>query len=161
MRVAILVAAVVIGAVVISKGFPTFGETVPVPSHSPTQSPTGPTPTGSQSSSPTPQLTPRQQGVKIAVFNATSVAGLAGVTADQLQKNGGYVVPVVGNFPNSQITLIYYRDAQGKVDAQHLKEKFLKEGHIKHLPPKTLDVPQTVELAIVLGSDYAAANPIS
>jgi hypothetical protein len=159
-RVAILAAAVVIGAVVISKGFPTFGQTVPVPSEKPSQSPTGATPTTSQTSTPASSLSPRQTGVKIAVYNATSVAGLAGVTADKLQKNGGYVVPVVGNFSSSQITLIYYRDAQGKVDAKLLKDKFLKEGHIKKLPPNTLPVPRTVELAIVLGSDYAAAHPI-
>jgi hypothetical protein len=159
-RVVILAAAVVLGAVVISKGFPTFGTTVPVPSQSPTPSPTGATPSASQSSTPAPQVSPRQQGVKLAVYNATNVAGLAGVTADKLQKNGGYVIPVVGNFSSSQITLIYYRDAQGKVDAALLKEKFLKEGHIKKLPPNTLPVPKTVELAVVLGSDYAAAHPI-
>jgi len=159
-RIVILAAAVVIGAVIISKGSFTFGQSVPVPSEKPTISPTGPTPSTSQSTTPATQVSPRQQGVKIAVYNATSVAGLAGVTADKLQKNGGYVVPVVGNFSSSQITLIYYRDPQGKADAELLKRKFLNEGHIKKLPPHTLPVPKTVELAIVLGSDYAAAHPI-
>ncbi len=159
-RIAILAAAVVIGAIVISKGSFTLGQNVPVPSEAPSQSPSGPTPSTSQSTTPAPGPSPRQQGVKIAVYNATSVGGLASVTAVSLQKNGGYVVPKVGNFASSQITLIYYRDAQGKADAELLKRKFLKEGHIKKLPPNTLPVPKTVELAIVLGSDYAAAHPI-
>ncbi len=159
-RLAILAGAVVVGAVLISKGFPTLGQTVTVPSHGPTSS-VSPTPSTSQSSTQKPSLTPRQQGVKIAVYNATSVGGLAAVTADKLAKNGGYVVPVVGNFPTaSQTTLIYYRDAQGKVDAQLLKQKFLKEGVVKHLPAGTQFIPKTVELAIVLGSDYASAHPI-
>ena len=34
-RIVILAAAVIIGAVVISKGFPTLGQTVPVPSQAP------------------------------------------------------------------------------------------------------------------------------
>ena len=34
-RLVILAAAVVIGAVIISKGFPTLGQTVLVPSHAP------------------------------------------------------------------------------------------------------------------------------
>jgi len=159
-RLVILAAAVVIGAVVISKGFPTLGQTIPVPSHAPSTSPTGATPSSSQSTTPAPQLSPRQQGVKLAVYNATSVGGLASVTADKLQKNGGYVITTIGNFASSQITLIYYRDAQGKVDAELLKRKYVKEGHIKKLPPNTLPVPKTVELTVVLGSDYASAHPI-
>src|SRR5439155_5931039 len=101
-RIAILAAAVVIGAIVISKGSFTLGQNVPVPSEAPSQSPTGPAPSTPRSTTPAPGLSPRQQGVKIAVYNATSVGGLASVTAVSLQKNGGYVVPKVGNFASSQ-----------------------------------------------------------
>lgn len=158
-RVAILVAAVVLGAVIISKGFPTFDQAIAVPSRSPTPSPTGPSPSTSQTTPSATTPSPRQQGVKVAVYNATSAQGLAAVVAGKLQNKGGYVIPVIDNFPASQITLIYYRDAQGKADANLLKDKFLKDGHVTRLPPGT-PVPKTVELAVVLGSDYAAGHPI-
>jgi len=161
-RAAIVAAAVVVGALVISKGFASLGgTTVPVPSGSPPASvTTGPTPSSSQTSNPAPNVSPRQQGVKIAVYNATTVQGLAGVTADKLAKDGGYVVPTVDNAAPSPITLIYYRDPQGKADAGLLR-KLLKEGQIKHLPAKGNDFPKNVELIVILGADYASTHPIT
>jgi hypothetical protein len=161
-RAAIVAAAVVVGAFVISKGFPSLGAgTVPVPSGNPSPSTsTSPTPSSSQSSAPSTTPSPKAAGVKIAVYNATTVQGLAGVTADKLAKDGGYVVPTVGNAASSQITLIYYRDEQGKVDAKLLRDKYLKVGQIKHLPAKGNDFKHDVELNVVLGADYAATHPV-
>jgi hypothetical protein len=69
-------------------------------------------------------------------------------------------VPTVGNAASSQITIIYYRDDQGKADAQLLKDKYLKAGQIKKLPSKGNDFPHNVELVVVLGADYAATHPV-
>ena len=60
--------AKLIGAVVISKGFPTLGQTIPVPSQAPSTSPTGATPSSSQSTTPAPQLSPRQQATVLLTY---------------------------------------------------------------------------------------------
>jgi hypothetical protein len=54
-------------------------------------------------------------------------------------------------------TTIYYKDEQGKVDAQTLAQSFFKGADVQKLPASAT-VPKNVELAIYLGSDYAAAQ---
>src|SRR5947199_1196996 len=94
-RAAIVVAAVVVGAVVLANGFSSGGPIVTAPSSGTSPSPsTSPSasasPSGHKSTTPTPSG--QVQGVILAIFNTTTVAGLAACAADELT-NLGYVVP--------------------------------------------------------------------
>jgi hypothetical protein len=117
---------------------------------------------GGTQTSPTPTPGPSPQDpsdVRVGVYNGTTTPNLASDAISQLTKTG-YVSPnTPQNAPQQNVTTttIYYRDEQGKVDAQTLAQSFFKGADVQKLPASAT-VPKNVELAIYLGSDYAAAQ---
>jgi LytR cell envelope-related transcriptional attenuator len=117
---------------------------------------------GGTKATPTPSPGPSPQDpsdVRVGVYNGTTTPNLASEAIDQLTKTG-YVTPLdPDNAPDQNVTTttVYYRDAQGKVDADALAQSFFKGSDVQKLPA-TATVPKSVELAIYLGSDYAAAQ---
>ena len=169
-RFAIIVALVIGGVVVIDQAFvapPSSagggdggdGGAVGLtggPTQSPSPSPAATGPTGTTAAQPSPQI----EGVRIAVFNGSGVTGLAGDTMLTLEDQYGYVQaqePADAPAPYA-VTTIYYRGPENKVEAEFLAEDFFAplEVEIKKLQPGTADIKQDVQLAIFLGSDYAA-----
>jgi hypothetical protein len=161
-RAAIVVAAIVAGALVISLGFPASGSLISAP-----RSPSG----GGTTSSPTATATPTKktttpapsghiQGVVVAVFNTTSVVGLAACAGTELSKLG-YVVPAnnLQNAPpgsSKPETQIFFRNDQGKADAKVLAHRYFKDKDVKVSRLKGgADVPKGAELVIFLGTQYA------
>ena len=171
-RFAIILALVVGGVVVIDQAFqapPSSGSggggdgggvpglTGPGPTT--TQSPQPTAPTGATDNTQ-PEPSPQVEGVRVAVFNGAGVTGLAGDTMLTLEDQYGYVEaqpPADAPAPYS-VTTIYYRGADNKIEAEYLAEDFFAplEVDIKRLEPGTADINQDVQLAIFLGSDYAA-----
>ena len=163
-RLVIVAALAVAGVLVLTKAFPTVTQAA-------TPAPVGAggggtqqTPNPSHSKKPpkpSPTVSPRGPGdVRVAVYNGTTTANLAQSAIDKL-KGDGYVLPVKpANAPtqNVQTTVVYYRDAQGKIDAQALADKFFKGADVQHLPATATQVPRDVDLAVYLGSDYAAGQ---
>jgi hypothetical protein len=162
-RAAVVVAAVVAGALVLSLGFPSGGKLIaaPPPKPSPTTSPT-PSATTPTKSKP-PQPSPRVQGVVLAVFNTTSVVGLAACAAQDLS-GLGYVVPAANlkNAPPGSSTpesQVFFRGRQGKADAHLLAHKYFKDKDVKvRKQQHGADVPKGAELVIFLGTQYAASH---
>jgi hypothetical protein len=117
---------------------------------------------GGTQTSPTPAPGPSPQdpsNVRVGVYNGTTTPNLASDAISQLTKTG-YVSPnTPQNAPQQNVTTttIYYKDEQGKVDAQALAQSFFKGADVQKLPASAT-VPKNVELAIYLGSDYAAAQ---
>ena len=165
-RAAIVAAAVIVGAVVLAKGFSATGQFISGPSGG--ASPTI-TPSPSASTSPTPHHTTpsapsgHAKGVSLAIFNTTNVVGLAACAAIDLSKQG-YVVPassVLQAPPGSTAAgaEIFYRDAQGKADAQVLATHYFKneQAKVRHLQ-SSAGIPKGAELAVFLGSQYASSH---
>jgi LytR cell envelope-related transcriptional attenuator len=170
-RFAIILALVVGGVVVIDQAFQSpassgggggDGGEVPGltgggPTTTQTPQPTAPTgATGNNKSEPSPQV----EGVRVAVFNGAGVTGLAGDTMLTLEDDYGYVEaqpPADAPAPYA-VTTIYYRGADNRIEAEFLAEDFFAplDVNIKRLEPGTADINQDVQLAIFLGSDYAA-----
>ena len=127
------------------------------PTTTTTPAPTAPTgATGNNQPEPSPQV----EGVRVAVFNGAGVTGLAADTMVELEDQYGYVqaqAPADAPAPYATTT-IYYRGAENKIEAEYLAENFFAplEVDIKRLEPGTADIKQDVQLAIFLGSDYAA-----
>jgi hypothetical protein len=172
-RLIVVAVAVLVGIVILFK----LGDTTPVvavPDGNGGGKTTAPATTSASPTSSTPVVptggdggvTPVQDGVAVAIYNATTTDGLAGACGEDLKKEG-YVIVKEDNFPQAVSTTIYYRDgAQGKADAQLLAQTSIPEakGNIKKLPsglPSDTPIPADAELVIVLGNDYAANHPIT
>jgi hypothetical protein len=167
LRFAIIVALVVGGVVVINQAFEespaggtsTIGDNGGGGTTGETGG-TGPTANPSESESPREEPTADPEGVVIAVFNGTSVTGLAADTQTELIDRYGYVAgQEVGDSPSDvPVTTIYYARARDRVEAEFLAEDFfrrLDDVRVARLPDSE-DVDSSVQLAIYLGNDYAA-----
>jgi len=157
LRFAIIVALVVGGILLINQAFPE-GATSTLPGGSPQ------VPSPSVSSSPTrtpkPKPSPTIVGVRLGVYNGTTVTGLAAQVMATLQRKYGYVAQAVGNTPAPVAqTTLYYRTELDKVEAQALAHNFFKnlDVQITKLQPGT-DIPKRVQVAIYLGNDYAVTQ---
>jgi hypothetical protein len=157
LRFAIIVALVIGGVVLIGQAFSPNPEasTIGAPTTSPSASPaTSPTKT------PKPKPTPTVAGVRIAVFNGTSVSGLAGDVTTQLQNKYDMVAaqdPADAPSPVAETTL-YYRGRADQVEAEFLARKFFQDlpnVSVVRLEPGA-EVGADVQVAIYLGNDYAA-----
>jgi hypothetical protein len=161
----LLLAAVVIGAIVISGGFPSTG--APPPS---SQS-SSPTPTSHPTSSPTPSahpLTcPSTSGVRVAVENATNTPGLAAATASRV-KAAGYTVNPSTDIGDATVktatSTVFYRTPADKLAARCLKKTIFPPAALKSMSAGgTSASPRfstAAGVAIFVGTDYATAHPV-
>ena len=163
-RAAIVVAAVVAGALVISLGFPASGTLISAPPSTKATSSPSATPSAPATHKTTPSAPKgHAQGVVLAVFNTTTVVGLAACAATDLSKLG-YVVPaknLENAPPGSQASQsqIFFRNAQGKADAKLLANRYFKDKDVKVSKLQAnAAVPKGAELAIFLGTQYASTH---
>jgi hypothetical protein len=173
-RLAVLVALVVGGIAVMINGFGDEGTAVAgggdvvTPTESVSVSPTdASSPTETQS--PAVELEPQVDGVMIQVLNGTDATGLAS-QAEQFLEAKGYVAALPAadaaqkGVPD---TIVYFRtgdDAeQNEVDAANLAKKYLKgvDATVRPLNASLdADVAPKTQIVVVLGQDYADANPV-
>jgi hypothetical protein len=160
-RLAIVVALVVGGVVVLANGFSEGGAT-------PTPSP-GTQPTRSQSpspaTSPDDEVVPREEGVLVQVLNGTNAPGFAATFQTMLQDDGGYLpAGEAADAPEKPIidTIVYFRqdqDAdQNEADAGLLSETYLGGAPVEPLPRALRDVVDpAADVIVVLGEDQAGS----
>lgn len=168
-RILVIVALIVAGVVILTDGFGHGVSTVGATGGtSASPSPTGgASPTSAvsptQAALPTPQV---PKDVKVAVFNGTSSPGLA-AQGQQALTDDGYVAPQdPANSPvqgGAAKTIVYYRggpDAdQNKSDAKAIADTYFSGAQVKLLGPDfQTAIADSVQVLIVLGEDYAAAN---
>lgn len=156
LRVAVLVGAVVVGALVIANAFPTAG--TPGPSSSSSSSPSASP--SSHPHRPAKVDCSKVQGTQLAVENATSSSGLAAATATKLQAAGYKINPKdIGNAPaSSSTTTVYFRSTTDRVAAKCLRRRFFHGSSIQRLPSSS-GIAAPVQVAVFIGTDYAAAHP--
>jgi hypothetical protein len=158
LRAVLVVAAVVLGVFVLSKAFPTGGQTsVPV---TPEEVPTTPAPT---SSPPTDegggggggagQETHDPADIVVHVLNGTDVSGLAADTQAMLEEEG-YRVPTVGDAQDKPVgrTEIAYKRAN-KADAGVLRDQFFADAQLVVAAPDA-----EADITVTLGADYAESG---
>jgi hypothetical protein len=168
-RIVIIVALIVAGVIVLFNGFEDTGTAAVGSSSSP--SPTGgvsptstdsPSPTDTPTQEPTSTPEPQQEGVLVAVFNGTDVAGLAGEVQDRLLADNYQAPGDPADAPAKGVeqTIVYYRggadEAQNTSDATYLAKKYFDNAKVDKLGSDFQDlVPPTVTLVVVVGQDYA------
>jgi hypothetical protein len=153
LRAAVVVAAVVVGALVLSKGFASGtgqpfaagARTSPSPSSTPSAHPT---PSGSHPS------TPSFHGVTVKVLNGTTTSGLAHDTRNQLEALGFRVVSIGDSTTPYQITTIYYAPG-AKAVAVALKNAKFPTGLVK---PASSTVGTATKLTVIVGADFASSK---
>ena len=152
LRALIIVAAIVLGVVVLANAFPSGGGTIDTPppvsigtSPSPSVSPTKPSPKA-----------PSIQGAVLQVLNGTTVTGLAATAATEL-KDAGATIPAenvanaAGAYP---VTTLFYRP-DSKALAQTLRDRFYPGAQLK---PATNDLKPDVRVTVIVGDDYARSH---
>lgn len=158
LRFALIVALVVGGVVLIDQAFPTGGRAAQPPG---TGTNPSPSPSASPSASPSGRPSPQIVGVRVGLFNGAGVTGLAAATASQLEKKYGYVPAQVTDAPGTvTTTTIYYRTAGDRIEAQALATNFFPKLDVKisRLTDSQTNVEKKVQVAIYLGTDYAAQS---
>jgi hypothetical protein len=172
-RIVIIVALVVTGVAVLANGFADQGAAVAqtAPSGLPTSTGSAaPTQTDTPTDEPTPTETPEPEtrGVLIKVFNGTDATGLAG-EVQVLLEGDGYVAPEdAADAPIKGVkrTIVDYRggdnEEQGRANAQYVsKTYFNNDARVEVLSAAYEDeVTNPVQLAIVVGEDYAATAAV-
>jgi len=172
-RLAVLVALVVGGIAIMMNGFGdqgaaiAEGSDVVQPTDTESPSPSGSTPPAATETAP-PALDAQVDGVLIQVLNGTEMTGLA-AEADQFLVGKGYQSFTPDDLVDKPVpgTIVYFRtgdDAeQNRVDAENLAAKYLKGVTATAKPlNEALDavVAPRTQLVVVLGEDYATANPV-
>lgn len=173
-RLAVLVALVVGGIAVLMNGFGDQGDAIAegsdVVQPSDTQSPApsdDPSPT--ETETPSPDLEPVVDGVSIQVLNGTDATGLAAEAEEFLLGKGYEQGLAPGDLAAKPVpgTIVYFRTGDGadqnEVEAEYLATRYLKgvEATVKPLNDSLdADVAPKTQLVVVLGEDYAEANPV-
>jgi hypothetical protein len=155
-RGVILVAAVVVGVLMIGQAFgsgssPTLHAATPSPSASPSPSPS---PSPSESTKPPLTHATAVKGVTVQVLNGSGVDGLGATVAASLKKKGYTVCDTCVETAGAQTskTTIYY--AQGAKDlAEYMKEHSFPSALVK--PAKNL-FEKPVKLTVLVGSDQSS-----
>ena len=161
LRFAIIVALAVGGVLLINQAFPE-AQGAAAPARCRTAAPSSPNRLPRRRPRPTepdPVPSPTVAGTRIAVFNGAGVSGLAGDTLTALIDEYGYeeAQPVDDAPATVDVTTIYYRSADDKVEAEFLANDFfgdLDDVRVAKLQAGS-DVDRAVQVAIYLGNDYA------
>lgn len=95
----------------------------------------------------------KNENASIAVFNGSTISGLAAKRADDL-KSFGYNITVVDNAPTKNYTKTVLVDLTGgkKKYTQHYLEQRLKVTAVTQLPDNTIN-PNGAEFVIILGQN--------
>jgi ABC-type antimicrobial peptide transport system permease subunit len=151
-RGVILVAAVVVGILLIGQAFGSSASgTLQASSPKPSPSPSSP-PSPSPSLSTTPALTHATavKGVPIQVLNGSGNDGLGATVAESLKNKGYKVVAVETAGAASAKTTIYYEQGAKEL-GEYMKEHYIPFAVVK--PAKNL-FSAHVQLTVIVGSDY-------
>lgn len=152
LRAGLVIAAVILGVVVLTKAFPTPAAPTGIPQvpdtvvPQPTESPNP-----LEEPSPQPLPSPEVAGVTVQVLNGTAQSGLAAETAELLENEGYNVLTVANAATDYEITTLFYQD-DSKLEARNLRQTFFPGAVLERAPPQ---LNQDVRITIVLGADYA------
>ena len=149
MRAIILVAAVVVGLVGLTKAFPEGGSAPFTPAAGGGGQTVSPSPTPSPTASPTPTATPRVDGVVVQVLNGSGVDFLAAKYTNRI-KRFGYSVNDPGNATHTPTTIVYYQ-AGCQPEAEALRARcFGTEASVRRA---TQAAASDADLTVILGED--------
>jgi len=153
LRVAVVVAAVVLGAVGLAKAIPGDPTRHIVPGAAGTASEgtsTSPSPPKTLPPSTSKSLT---KGVSVQILNGSGKIGLAGDTRNTLKSaHLGYRLLAPGDYPRHIATTVIYYKPGYLPAAQHLAQKYFVTATYKQ------STQYKAKLTVVLGADFASTT---
>jgi hypothetical protein len=158
-RLAIVIALVIGGVVVLANGFGDEESRAAPPGSTPSPSAS---PTPSPSRTPQETVTPNQEGVLVQVLNGTSTAGAAADFQEVLEQDRYLPAGDAADAPDKPVldTIVYFRRddnrQQNRADAGLLSDTYLDGAAVEPLPASLADPSVTSEAAdviVVLGED--------
>ncbi len=152
LRAIILVAAVAVGLIGLTKAFPEGGSAPLSPAAEQTASPS-PSPGVTAPISPTPSATPRVEGVVVQVLNGSGVPLLAAKYTTQIKK-AGYTLNEPGNANHTPNTIVYYQ-AGFQLEAEFLRTRFFPNASVRRA---TQAAASDADLTVILGEE-ASPSP--
>jgi hypothetical protein len=167
-RIVIIAAAVVTGALLIANGFDsTIGATDGA------DQPTTPAVTPPVTQTPTTTTSPRPsqparncevRPIQVAVYNGTDVDGLAADAAARFTEEGYEIDPetsIADAETETPTTQLFFREQGDRADAECLAARLLGRLDVTFSPlAADTNIPDKVRVAVILGSDYAARFPV-
>jgi hypothetical protein len=160
-RIAIVVALVAVGALVLTNGFADTGSVAGPPAGGSSPSATDSTSPTATNTPPPAEETPAPDAPKdtsVAVFNGTDTPGLAGVVTEELTADGYQPGQDPDDAPSKPVekTVVYFvggaEAAQNESDATALADKHFKGAKVKELSSDLGDmVDKGVQVVIVVG----------
>ncbi len=153
LRWVVVVAFIAVGAFILANG---FGASPSGAVGGPgSGSGTGGTPTTTPSRTPTHQpttaTTPPLTGITVAVYNATSVTGLASNERQRLETDG-WDVTKIGNVTATFTTTTIYYLKGAQAQAEYMKATYYPGAVVKAAPPAFQDA----KITLILGTDFTA-----
>jgi hypothetical protein len=160
-RIAIVVALVAVGALVLTNGFtdagtaaaPSVGASSTPPADSPTPTATNTKPSAVETPAPN-----APKDTSVAVFNGTDTTGLAGIVAEELTGDDYKLGQEPGDVPSKPVekTVVYFvggaNVAQNESDATALADKHFKDAKVKELSSDLgVEVVKDVQVVVVVG----------
>jgi LytR cell envelope-related transcriptional attenuator len=161
-RIAIVVALVAVGALVLTNGFADTGSIAGPPAGGSSPSSTGSASPTDTNTPPPAEETPAPDAPKnttVAVFNGTSTTGLAGIVAEDLTTDGYQLGQDPGDVQSKPVekTVVYFAGgadaAQNESDATALADKHFKGAKVKELSSDlgVEKLEKSVQVVIVVG----------
>ena len=161
----LVVAAAILGLLVVTKAFPEVKSTSQAPAQ-PVVQDTGALPvtlpssvppttatTGGTGASPQPSAVPvNLQDLAVQVLNGTNENGLAASTAQDLETLGVKIVATANASRTYPITTVFYRDDSKAAAEALVAQKFPGAK----LEPANNNLNPKVQVTVVIGEDYAA-----
>ena len=148
LRALILVAAVVLGVFVLAKAFPENASSITGTPRSTPRGATEPTQRPTQRPPQAPPASPTFEA-RVWVLNGTDRTGFAAEMTQRLEEEGYRSSKEPANAPETQRTVIYYRDAFA-ADARYIRRKFFQGATLR---PALPTLAETVDVEVILGSD--------
>lgn len=154
LRLAIVVALVAGGALILTRAFPEAGAGA-----TPTRSPS---PTATPTSSPTATAPPRTfepeppEKVRFAVYNGTFQVGAAGETQQRLEDEGFRAAQDADDWPEKPIarTVVYFvAGGQAKADATFVRDRYFPGARVQRYPQDGPELDPRAEVVILIGED--------
>jgi hypothetical protein len=162
-RFAIIVGFIAAAVVVLSQFPDSSTSAQPSASQTPTESATPSATGGGQANQGGGEETPAPvEGVRLAVYNGTTQTGLASETAARLEKHGYKINPdtsILNADAAVEQTTLYFVTPADKPAAEALATGYFKKLDVKiEKLPADSQVPNGVQVAVYLGTDYAALH---
>jgi hypothetical protein len=158
LRVIILVAAIVVGVLVIKNGFASNPDRTLVPRAGQGTHASGPTPTPKATRSRQPRI----RGTVVRVLNGTHQIGAAN-SASQTLMSAGFTTRTAGNTAITNTTAVYYR-SDSLASAELLKQRFFPNAPLRQAPASLLvdadgRADGRLQLVVVIGTDFLSPSP--